>query len=128
MARILLIDDEQVHREFVATALGRKGHAVTARNSAIPVIGHVGKADVDDDFDVIITDLVMPDVAGIARIRALKAAHPRCGIIAVAGPGPQDGARGHPTMAQHLGAQSTLAKPFTITDLYGALERAMVAA
>jgi DNA-binding NtrC family response regulator len=125
MARILLIDDEQVHREFVATALSRKGHAVTAKESAVPVIRDIGRKDFGNDFDVVITDIVMPDVEGIELIRALKAAHPRCRIIAISGAGPRAGSRSYLQMAQHLGAQSTLAKPFTITDLYGAVEQAI---
>jgi DNA-binding NtrC family response regulator len=128
MARILLIDDERMHREFVATALGRKGHAVTAKDSAVPVIRDIGRTDFGTDFDVVITDIVMPDVEGIELIRALKAIHPQCRIIAISGAGPRDGSRSYLQMAQHLGAESTLAKPFTITDLYVAVEQAIAVA
>ena len=128
MARILLIDVEQMHREFVATALSRKGHAVTTTGSAMPVVRDADGSDFGTDFDVVITDLVTPDVEGGELVRALRAAHPRSRIIAISGAGPQDRSRAHLTLARHLGAQSTLAKPFTITDLYGAVEKAMAVA
>ena len=61
MLRILLAEDDQVMREYLTRALQRSGYAVTAVDrgtAAIPLLE-------TESFDLLLTDIVMPEMDGI---------------------------------------------------------------
>jgi CheY-like chemotaxis protein len=67
--------------------------------------------------DLVITDLFMPDQDGIETIQQLRDEFPSCRILAISG-GAMSGTSGRAlTDARMLGANATLAKPFTIEEL-----------
>lgn len=121
MARILLIEDDEDFREYVAAGLERNGHSVTAVSSGRDVIERIGAAELGAHFDVIVTDILMPDVDGLEVILAAKAAHPACRIIAMSAGGRVSGSDIYLSLANAFGAQSTLTKPFSISDLCDAV-------
>ena len=87
MAKILLIDDDKEFRGFVAAGLEHKGHKVTVASSGRFLTSGSGKADFGATFDLVITDVLMPDVDGIEVVRMVKAANPKCKVIAMSGGG-----------------------------------------
>ena len=65
MIRILLAEDDQVMREYLTRALERSGYAVTAVDrgtAAIPLLE-------TEPFDLLLTDIVMPEMDGIELAR-----------------------------------------------------------
>ncbi len=70
MARILIAEDDQAVQSFVCRALAHEGHGVTAVDDGLQALEALAKAE----FDLLITDIVMPGLDGIAL--ALKVA--RC--------------------------------------------------
>lgn len=68
MARILVAEDERALREFVSRALDHGGHSVTAVEDGIQALAALA----GDEFDLLLTDIVMPRMDGIAL--ALKVA------------------------------------------------------
>lgn len=81
MAKILVVDDEKSIRKTFEVFLGNEGHTVyTASNvpSAVNIIAEV-------DFDVIITDIIMPEVSGIELLRIVKDKIPDIPIIIMTG-------------------------------------------
>ena len=81
MARILLAEDDPAVREFVRRALMHSGHDVTAVDDGLGAVEALSKAS----FDLLVTDIVMPGMDGIAL--ALKASkdHPRLPILMMTG-------------------------------------------
>jgi DNA-binding response OmpR family regulator len=125
VAKILLIDDDDDYRDFVATGLMRNGHAVTVATSGTFLTADSGKADYGTTFDVVITDVLMPDVDGLEVIRLVKAAHPGCKVIVMSAGGRfnKSGVLLH--LANSLGAEFTIAKPFGIPELCHAVDGVM---
>jgi len=124
MAKILLIDDEDNLREFIALALNYHGHQVTEARSGRIITNPPEGATVI--YDLIITDLIMPDSDGLETIVAARKAHPAGKIIAISG-----GSRaGHDCLreARLLGADATLDKPFSTADLFRTVEQTLHAA
>lgn len=121
MACILLIDDDQVLRDVLAIALTRGGHTVSQAGD--------GKAGVaclrSHPVDLVITDLIMPGQEGIETIMQLRRERPTTPIIAMSGD------LNHSplflSIAAKLGAEITLAKPFTIGELNSAITRVLSA-
>ena len=117
MARILVIDDEAPIRSILRRSLQSFGHEV------------VEAADGTDgtrlfessSFDLVITDLFMPDKEGIETILDLRAKSPEVKILVVSGGFPSGGRSlekyGPLADAQALGADATLEKPFEIKHL-----------
>ncbi len=68
MARILVAEDDQAVQSFVCRALSHKGHDVTAVDDGLLALAALGQAE----FDLLITDIVMPGLDGIGL--ALKVA------------------------------------------------------
>lgn len=122
MAKILLIDDDDDYREFIATGLRRNGHAVTVATSGLFLTAESGKADFGTTFEVIITDILMPDVDGLKVIRSVKAAYPPCKIIAISAGGRFNKSSVFLDLADAFGAEATLAKPFGILELCNAVD------
>jgi len=74
--------------------------------------------------DVVITDLLMPEVDGFETIRQLKTISPALKVIAMSGGG-RIGSGRYLDVAKNLGAEHTLKKPFTRTELVEALHEVL---
>jgi len=116
MARVLLVDDEATVLELLKTVLELDEHEVTTARDGNAALAAMANAS----FDVIVTDIVMPDREGIGLIMEIQKLKPNIPIIAMSG-----GGRGSVTdyleMAALLGARRTLSKPFSTQELLDAV-------
>jgi len=120
MARILVIDDDPRTRTTIRRVLeGARHEVVEARN------GEVGLSLYrEEPADLVITDIVMPEIDGIATITILRQEYPDVKIIAISG-GSRIGPDAYLRAAGHLGALSTLPKPFGKSELLGAVQEVL---
>ena len=112
MSAILVIDDDASVREVVSEMLRLEGHEVTiAENGreATPLLA-------DRDFDLVITDLIMPEKEGIETISEIRRTDSRIPIVAISGGG-RLGPGDYLETARYIGADATLAKPFARQEL-----------
>jgi len=119
MARILVVDDEPAIRSMLERMITRLGHEVSVAPDGDEALRQFRAAP----FDLVITDLMMPERDGIETIRELV----RLGqvrVIAMSG-----GGRSGQTMplkiAKHVGAMVILSKPFSNQELEHAIEAAL---
>jgi CheY-like chemotaxis protein len=120
MAHILLIDDDDIFRDVLASALGASGHVV--RQAAN---GNEGlRLYREQPADLVITDIVMPEKEGLDTIRDLRRDFPAARIIAMSG-GLAHDPKLYLHMAGKFGAHAVLAKPFHLSDLAHAVEAAL---
>jgi DNA-binding NtrC family response regulator len=108
MANILLLDDNATFLKLQGEFLRCAGHQVTALADSRKVVRTVQ----GHPFDLLITDLIMPDKEGIEIIVELHRKMPALKIIAMSGGGRID-ARDYLDTAKKLGAAQALAKPFS---------------
>ena len=118
MARILIIEDDDQFRTMLRKMLETAGYndIEEAANGSIGV-----KLFRQHPFDLVITDIVMPDKEGLEMITELVRDYPRIKIIAISGGG-RTGTQNYLKMAKYLGAGRTLAKPFEYSDLIDAVQ------
>jgi DNA-binding response OmpR family regulator len=107
MASILLVEDDDQLRTMLKDLLMRSGYEV----SEAPDGRRVCDMHQQQRFDLVITDLVMPDIEGLALIMELRCIDQDVRIIAMSG-ARQGRAKEYLRIAQKLGAQLTLVKPF----------------
>lgn len=108
MPRILIIEDDGEIRDLLERLLTREGHTVaTAINGKQGVVAFRA-----NPFDMVITDIIMPEKDGIEAIMDLKRERPDLKLIAISGGGRAD-PENYLHSAQLLGATRTLRKPFT---------------
>ncbi len=116
--KILVIDDDAAVRKFISTTLKRGNHtAVEAEN------GEEGLRMLYEDKEIalIITDLIMPEKEGIETIIEVKQRYPFMKILAISGGG-KAGPENYLVLADALGANTTLKKPFSGQDLLRSIE------
>ena len=121
MANILVVDDDAPLVNAQGEFLRRAGHTVsTAANGkqAMDLVAH-------NDFDLVITDLFMPEKEGIATILELRRKVPKIKIIAMSGGTVMIGAKDNLSMARMFGASLTLAKPFSGQTLITAITQVL---
>lgn len=80
MPRILLAEDDESLRGFLARALERAGYDVTACAD-----GEEAVAVLEEDWDLLLTDIVMPGIDGIEVARQAAARHPGLRIMFITG-------------------------------------------
>lgn len=112
MATILVIDDEAQLRKLIVRILEKENHRVIAARNGIEGIKYFQ----EQHIDLVITDILMPEKDGIEVIREIKKSNPEVDVVAISGGG-QLGADQYLKMANKLGAQYTLLKPFQRNDL-----------
>jgi CheY-like chemotaxis protein len=126
MTRILVIDDEKDIRVVLKEVLKRAGYeVVTAANA------RMGLEAIDaGDVDLVITDIIMPGMDGVATVENIRRDHPDIRIIVISGGGnvaPLDYAPGaiattaYLESARKAGADRTLTKPFSREDILEAV-------
>ena len=107
MARILLVEDDDQLRTMLKLLLTSSGYEVWEASNGTRVCD----MHQQQRFDLVITDLVMPDIEGLALIMELRRVDQNVRIIAMSG-ALQGRAKEYLRIAQKLGAQLTLVKPF----------------
>jgi len=106
MASILLIDDDENLRTITAEILRSAGHTTdTAGDGRAGLALYKAKL-----HDLVITDIVMPDMDGLELIDKLRQTEPRPRVIAMSG-GHRFSKPVYLPTAKRLGAERTLAKP-----------------
>lgn len=122
MTKILLIDDEEDIRDSVTKTLSRAGYSIDAVTSAEDALTY----SKENSVDLVITDLIMPEINGVELIRKLREDHPAVKIIAISGGGNFGPLAYQPDAitttayleaAADAGADSVLTKPFQRDDL-----------
>jgi two-component system response regulator HydG len=114
--RVLVIDDERNHAEAVAESLERKGYTCTVATS-----GTAGARKLEhDEFDVILTDLRMSDLDGLAILRKAKQTSPDSEVIVITGHGDVKTA----VEAIKQGAAHYLLKPVDLAELRAIVDKA----
>jgi DNA-binding NtrC family response regulator len=120
VGRILVVDDEEGVRTFVAEALERSGHEVIQVADGAAAL----RAAREEPFDVVLTDLRMPELDGMTVVRTLRTEQPDVEVIVLTAFADV----GSAVEAMKLGAFDYLQKPVSapaaIRELVrGALER-----
>lgn len=107
MPHLLVIDDELNIRNLLKLMLEREGFTVSLAENGSEGI----KMYRQHQYDVIITDLLMPEKEGLETIIELKREDPGLKIIAISG-GTSEGTMDFLKSARLLGADAALPKPF----------------
>ena len=116
--RILIIDDDRELVQTIREFLLDEGFTVeTACNGREGI-----RLQNSSPFDLIITDIVMPEEDGLEVIMWVKKTHPGTKLIAMSGGGYFD-SRDYLLMAKELGASIVLCKPFEVESLTSGIKR-----
>ena len=122
MAKILLIEDDQAVRETFEIILASDGHEVI-----IAVDGNDGiKQAAAQRFDLVITDIIMPERDGVEVINTLRKEQEDLPVIAVSGGG-RSSSMDYLGIAKMLGAAAVLVKPIGAKELLAAVKTALPA-
>ncbi len=117
MPRILVVEDDEPLRSVLRQILERTGHEVAEAadgRAALEIQRQKGA-------DLVITDIIMPEVDGIETIMVLRREFPSVKIIAISG-GSRVGPREFLNLARVLGAHRTLHKPFALQEMLDAVD------
>jgi DNA-binding response OmpR family regulator len=115
--KILVIDDDDDVRETICDILRAAGYEVEQASDGDQGLRAFGQTG----FDLIVTDILMPQKEGIETILEIRDGNPEIKIIAISG-GDRTGNYAYLEMAKKLGADKTLKKPFAPRQLLDLIE------
>ena len=120
MARILIAEDEDSLRHLVARALSLDGHRVMTANDGAEALDLLAREH--GAFELLLTDIRMPVMDGIALALAAARDHPQVAILLMTGYADQR------ERAHGLGAliHDVIAKPFSLVAIRSAVNDALV--
>lgn len=108
MAHILLAEDDEAMCRFLSAALEKAGHRVSAFYNGLEALAALDQSD--GDYDLLLTDIVMPGMDGIELAQAASQKRPGMKVMFITG-----------FAAVAVGAQAenarVLSKPFHLNDL-----------
>ena len=122
MNKVLVVEDDRAIREMCTVILEGENYTVFKADNGKEATKVL---DEESDIDLIITDIIMPEKEGIQFIREVKRTYPDIKILAISGGGAID-AKQYLELAQNLGADSILEKPFDDQDLLEAIDKIKV--
>jgi two-component system cell cycle response regulator CpdR len=121
MARILIAEDEEGLRSLVARALSQDGHAVTTANDGAEALDLLAREH--GAFELLLTDIRMPIMDGIALALAAARDHPNVAILLMTGYADQrERASGLDALIHDV-----IAKPFSLATIRNAVRDAIAA-
>lgn len=110
--KVLIIDDDTALLRLMSMAFQAAGYATVAADN-----GRKGlRMATAHQPDLVVTDIVMPDMEGIGAIREIKQSASAPKVIAISGAGRGRGSD-YLAWARHLGADEVLTKPFRMSEL-----------
>lgn len=115
--QILLIDDDRDLRTMLTRALVRFGYSVTEADNGREALARLETTT----FDLLVTDIIMPDMEGIELILKLRRSMPQLPVIAMSAGG-RIGPDSYLSLARRSGAAVTLVKPFGLDEFIAAVK------
>jgi len=115
--RVLVVDDDAEMAEMVARHLAGEGFTVAAVTGGARAVERLA----EEAFDVVLTDVVMGEVDGLAVLREAQQRHPRTRVILMTAFGSLENA----IAALREGAADYLTKPFKMAEVTVAVRRAL---
>jgi two-component system cell cycle response regulator len=116
-SKILVVDDEEVVCRFLKRVLDGGGHQVEVCRGGREAIEKLE----EDSFDLVITDLKMPGVDGIAVLRKAKELDPLCEVVVVTAYASVESA----VEVMKLGAYDYISKPFNVDRIRIVVDKAL---
>jgi len=115
--KVLVIDDEQIVLDSVKKILSQENFQV---DTAISSRQGLDLA-LQKDYDIVLTDIRMPEIGGMRVLRDIKRAKPSCPVMIITGYATVQSA----VQAMKLGATDYIEKPFTPEELVKAVKSAL---
>jgi two-component system cell cycle response regulator CpdR len=119
MAKILVAEDDASVSAFVTRALARRGHDVTPVPDGVMALAALA----GESFDLLLTDVVMPGLDGIALASKASRDHPRMKVLLMTGFA-SERQRMHKLDAL---VHRVIAKPFSLRDICAAVTQELEA-
>ena len=115
-SKLLIIDDNKEILDALCEFLSKKKYDISSANNGLEGLKYLEKEQ--QGFDVVITDLIMPDISGVALISIIKKKYPATLVIAITGWGE------HPeALATEAEADLVMEKPFELSELEKSLKK-----
>ena len=119
MASILIAEDEAPLRELVARALAEQGHRVTATADGIEALESLQANE--GAFDIVLADIKMPGMDGIALALAVARDFPQIPILLMSGYADQR----ERTVGLESLIRGVVSKPFNVAEIRAAVASAL---
>lgn len=124
MAKVLIVEDSAAVRLAVTEVIEQAGHEVVEAENGRIAIGLLNSGAV---FDLIVTDVLMPEADGVEVIKAARTLIPGTRVLAMSGGAPNLPAGYALKMAEMFAADAVLYKPFLNEELRKAVARLLSA-
>ncbi len=119
MSRVLIVDDEESMRLLVARAVAMDGHDITTASDGAEALEILGRTDIP--FELMLTDIQMPVMDGIALALSAARDFPNVTILLMTGYAEQrERASGLNAIAHDV-----ISKPFSVADIRTAVADAL---
>jgi signal transduction histidine kinase len=116
-SRILVVDDQATHLRALCDILGQHGFETIGFPTGEAALTHIRAGA----FDVLLTDLMMPGIDGLALVEAARALDPDVACVVMTG----EGSIATAVKAMKVGALDYIVKPFKAATLLPVLARAI---
>ena len=108
--QLLVIDDNEEILNSLKSFLSKKNYHVVSASNGLDALKLIEAATAE--FDLVITDLVMPNISGVGITAIIKKQNPEMPVIAITGYGEQPEA-----LAREVHADIVMEKPFKLSEL-----------
>lgn len=115
--KVLIVDDEAMTRDLISSILSSKGHTCVTASDGVEALDKAST----EVFDVVITDIVMPNMDGIALTRELLKRNPSIPIMVITGFTDEH----YYEESIEAGATDFINKPFSIAEFLARFQRMM---
>lgn len=118
MPKIMLVEDDEIGRFAFRSLLDSAGCEVVDVENGLEAVRKLQEIE----FDIVITDVFMPEMDGVELIREIREAFPEMKVVAVSGGGGGFTAAHTTNMMSNLGADAVLQKPVTNKELLAVVD------
>ena len=118
MARVLIAEDDSAVREFVSRVLAHGGHDVATASDGLEALNLLD----GESFDLLLTDIVMPNLDGIALALKVAKDYPHMPVLLMTGYAAERQRAHNLDVLIH----DVITKPFTLREICDATDQALV--
>jgi DNA-binding NtrC family response regulator len=116
-ARLLIVEDDPEMRDLLRKVLEKEGYQVSVAADSREATASLSRIS----FDLVVTDMLMPDDGGLELLQVIREARPSLPVIIITAFGDW----GSYSRALELGAAAFISKPLKMAELIGAIHTAL---